>query len=117
MFANELGFRMGICRLSGWLRCPPTLSTLQLPVNELLHRPRQLVALRAGAVNNLARDLSGHIAGPALRSVERHDAHNMFVLAFDHASAISTMQVRSYSFAALSHCLALSLASSQSSPR
>jgi hypothetical protein len=40
----------------------PPLSALQLPVNELPHRPCQLITPRPGALNNLARDLRGYVA-------------------------------------------------------
>jgi pimeloyl-ACP methyl ester carboxylesterase len=38
---------------------PPPLCALQLPVNELPHRPSQVFALRPGAPNHLARRAEG----------------------------------------------------------
>jgi len=69
--------------MNGWFRSgsasgypadpPPPLRAFQLPVNELPHRPRQLLTLRPGALNQLTRDLRGHVAR-ALRGAE-HELH------------------------------------------
>lgn len=53
------------------------------PTRQMLHRPRQLLALPARAVFDLARDLFGHVARPALRGVKCDDADWAVVIAVD----------------------------------